>query len=295
MNSAPERSGAFSIPECTSADAICNCSGTATRRQGPKGPILSPRSSARPVYIPCMENRYVMFFDFLGASNAARTWKGQRVVDFVDLLRAVSGMRATWNIEEKAGADGRTLLSVTPEVTTFSDNVVVSYADCRGAAPGCWAELVCDHCAWHVARVADRALQLGILVRGGISYGPCIHEDSVVFGPGMVDAYELESDIAVYPRVVVSERVLDRLSPNGPETMPSLFQDEDGQWSLNYIARMATVGVPGQLAEKGGVERWKEHAGRTIRTNVSSLEAESVPWQKWKWLDQKFRHFHSRT
>ena len=46
----------------------------------------------------------------------------------------------------------------------------------------------------------------GILLRGGITVGQLCHKDNIVYGPAMVEAYELESKSAIYPRVIVSEK-----------------------------------------------------------------------------------------
>jgi hypothetical protein len=67
--------------------------------------------------------------------------------------------------------------------------------------------------------VAEMALRIGALIRGGYSYGRLYHENNVVFGEAMVDAYRPERDVAVYPRAVVSDRILQwranrRLSSN---------------------------------------------------------------------------------
>jgi len=39
---------------------------------------------------PALEKRFVLFFDFLGASNAAKTWPRERVHQFLDLLIEVA-------------------------------------------------------------------------------------------------------------------------------------------------------------------------------------------------------------
>lgn len=49
-------------------------------------------------------------------------------------------------------------------------------------------------------------------MRGGISSGWCYHEDSIVFGQAMIDAYELESQVAHVPRIVFSDEVAELLS-----------------------------------------------------------------------------------
>lgn len=46
--------------------------------------------------------------------------------------------------------------------------------------------------------------QHSLLLRGGIAVGKLYHDSEVVYGPGLVKAYELESKIAIYPRIVMT-------------------------------------------------------------------------------------------
>lgn len=46
----------------------------------------------------------------------------------------------------------------------------------------------------------------GILCRGGVAVGDCFHSQNMIFGPALVEAYQLESS-AVSPRIAVSDEV----------------------------------------------------------------------------------------
>ena len=65
--------------------------------------------------------------------------------------------------------------------------------------------------AWHVLAAVQalgtRFLAEGILTRGGVVHGEAYHNGRVLFGPGIVDAYALESEVAKYPRILVTESV----------------------------------------------------------------------------------------
>lgn len=51
---------------------------------------------------------------------------------------------------------------------------------------------------------------LGMLMRGGMAVGKLVHKrGGALFGPAMNEAYAIESKLAVYPRVVVSDEVFD--------------------------------------------------------------------------------------
>ena len=68
------------------------------------------------------------------------------------------------------------------------------------------------------------------LLRGGITCGNVIIDGDIMFGPGIIEAYKLESEEARYPRVVVSEKVRE-LS----ELKDSIVEDFDGQHYIDFI------------------------------------------------------------
>jgi hypothetical protein len=76
--------------------------------------------------LPLVE-RFTLFFDFLGTSTAT-TWPKERLYPFLDLLIAIGAqMPSTQDLDGSAQEDGSYRFLITPEVTAFSDNIVVSY------------------------------------------------------------------------------------------------------------------------------------------------------------------------
>jgi hypothetical protein len=76
---------------------------------------------------PPLFDRFTLFFDFLGSSMAT-SWPKDRLYPFLDLLIAIAAqMQSTQDIDGSAQQDGSYRIRITPEVTAFSDNIVVSY------------------------------------------------------------------------------------------------------------------------------------------------------------------------
>lgn len=88
-----------------------------------------------------------------------------------------------------------------------------------------------------------------ILVRGGIARGQLIHDRTMVVGPAMVRAYQLESKEAKYPRIIIEKDLKEQIEadiedyvinqlglPEIPE-QDKLFKTdaEDGWCYLDYV------------------------------------------------------------
>jgi hypothetical protein len=239
-----------------------------------------------------LEQRFVLFFDFLGASNAAINWPRERLYEFVDLLISIATLQSSEDISGSAQPDGSYRLLVTPEITTFSDNIVVSYPgvpdeEYKGyrRLAAFWAETVCTDAVRILSGVAEAALRVGLLIRGGLSFGELYHQKGVVFGEALVDAHLLEKEIAGVPRIIVSARVLRRLTNPPPESVSALLQDADGKWHLNYFTRM--------LSRANQATDWKRAHLDRINGEIDELRGNSDPLAlrrvaKWEWFRKQF-------
>lgn len=132
----------------------------------------------------------------------------------------------------------------------------------------------------------------GILIRGAVTIGFVVKSWGQLFGPAVVRAYELERDVAKYPRIVIDRRifqVLDSLPgawlhdkrSNKRDLRKLMRKDDDGELFVDYLwAARDEVDNPTiypafldrhrTLIEK----RLKEHAhNRDIRKKYNWLKA----------------------
>jgi hypothetical protein len=135
---------------------------------------------------------------------------GGHVIGFVDIL----GFREH---VAQAAADPNvftTLLNSLTAIATqphslagsLDDFRVTSFSDCIVASTR-----ITDSGLWKVVLFCD-ALQFnlwpnGILFRGAISKGAMHHDDKILFGPALVEAYDLETRTATHPRIMLAEPV----------------------------------------------------------------------------------------
>jgi len=107
------------------------------------------------------------------------------------------------------------------KISMFSDCVVISVKFDQASA----VFFILLRLTWLLGDVLDN----GFLVRGGVSLGRLHHDGEIIFGDGLIKAYEVESQTAFFPRVIVDIEVI-KLCIDFPATHHSP-KDE-----LDYVA-----------------------------------------------------------
>lgn len=94
------------------------------------------------------------------------------------------------------------------EYQTFSDNVCISipYFDNEN-------DFLSN---FNILSIYVRGLQMimmskGFFMRGGISIGSYYADDNIIFSKGLINAYKLESEKAIYPRILVDKVIIEKI------------------------------------------------------------------------------------
>lgn len=146
-------------------------------------------------------------------------------------------------------------------ITSFSDNVVVSVP---------LRENYIFTTIEAMARVQLGLAMAGFWVRGAITYGSLFHDDSIVFGPALNRAYELEHNYTIYPRALLDPKceLLNGI------TAAFIDVDESGSFTnpfnLKFIERALQMPCP----EPNIVTRYNDVAGTSV-----SLDPQRLPPQ----------------
>src|SRR5665213_312047 len=244
-------------------------------------------------------NRLVAFIDFLGFRSVLQD--ADKQVAILETLREAADQDRNFEVQTEVISERETAISISPAVTSFSDNVLISFDIDKLPPAGAWHALMLIRgtaCA-----LAHRARQFDCLIRGAVTIGPLYHEDRVAVGGGLVDAYTLESTCAVYPRIIVAPQVFDLFHPfasaNGESTDDrSMFRDADGYWCLDYLTAYIEeidrqYGSAPTAAGCDARRAWAltKRADALERANQFALAHKSRAAQNWAWYASRIEKY----
>lgn len=142
------------------------------------------------------QDRYVAFLDILGFKDMV-----QHSEDNEQMLNRINMALNYTNDVQRENYEGiMSMTDIGKQVSVFSDSVVISYEKTN---PGSAFYVLMD-----LIFICNDLLSMGVLVRGGVTVGPLIHENNKCFGPAMVKAYKMESEYAIYPRILIDSEVI---------------------------------------------------------------------------------------
>jgi hypothetical protein len=187
---------------------------------------------------------FVTFIDLLGFKEIVNKTNPEKINTLLDAMQLFTAMpqRRRPPFDEK---------EYLPIVVQFSDSIVRIQPIIEGNDEVDAVDLFYEELSSILISQGNLACN-GILIRGGITFGSvCVHGNRI-FGPAFNRAYQLESSLAIYPRIVVDE-VLCSSSKDNPiiqkssgdkwnATMQYIFEfidrSEDGQWITNYLPNL---------------------------------------------------------
>lgn len=230
------------------------------------------------------KQKFVLFIDILGFKKYIDSTVNKEETDVLktqsfynlmktlrhDLAMDYEKPESNWQIHKK------NLFFKEAVITQFSDSIVISYEISKKN----FKRLLQD--ANHIFLTGT---YFGFIFRGAITKGDIIHENDIVFGPAFIKAYQMESDVAIFPRIVIDNELIDDYCDRNDKTIKNLVvQDEDMHFYLDIFA--------------GLHERFQKHQSKEIRlkdinTIISAgLDDPSTSVRhKYLWLKEKYNNF----
>ena len=230
------------------------------------------------------ENRLIAFLDVLGwAAAIEQSMTSLELTQHLGI--AVKGLAShaelnAWQ-RDNGGPDG---WPGDPMVTHFSDSLVLSFEAGRDAQ---------HNLEWALNGITQSLFMTGFVMRGAVVQGPLIHRESLVYGPALVEAYKLERDHAIVPRVILDSSLEQAWSPR-ITYFDGLGQvlgyrrtwkrDDDGRLFFDYMAdRFSTPGSdPQQISAhfRWQLDKWRLLIERRLKQHAG----DSSVFQKYLWM-----------
>lgn len=220
------------------------------------------------------EYRLVAFIDLLGFKDLVSTFETQpNIFEWtLSKLRALDAMKQmVYGFPEE--------LDVHMEYTVFSDSIVLS-----SRIP----EDPVNTSLYQIAFTCSMLLRAGLFARGAIVDGYLYHKDNIILGQGMIDAYSQESTKALYPRVIVSENIIDRYHQ---EIQTSPLKGKIQAWSntlirkdsdgYNYLDTLQSI--PSALFKDGFIP-FLETTRTVIINRLNEYKENETIFGKYEWF-----------
>lgn len=227
----------------------------------------------------------------------------ERYIAFVDLIAFKDLVSRSLGATPEVSVDSiRSILDIAPplapdlivlgrigdiarsghRLTAFSDSIVITTEN---------TEQGLMHLLHHVETIGFRLARLGTLYRGGVVRGFVYHDEGQVFGPGVIEAYEIEKK-AEFPRVVLSATVV----AEGRSAAPPVRQvfegftqtDSDGSVFVHYLRILQAIAESdGPLPDDA--RALHKEIESTISKQLTRVATDPTKKLKWEWFQAYFR------
>ena len=245
------------------------------------------------------ERRIVAFIDILGFKEIVK--QSEKDTTKIELLYYVLEFLKSWEtsekwdlriveIEEDAQKKGVHNFDIRGKTntTSFSDSIIVSVKVEENVNE------MASTLITNLAYIGAILIEKGILFRGGITIGNILHNDNgTVFGQALIDAYQLETKSAKYPRIVLSDKLIKEL--NYPiETKRNRFpyhqyvdRFEDGCIGFHQMIYYQVVESWTEMTSEKMIDSLAKVRKTIIHGLDTSFESPDV-FEKYKWLKEQY-------
>jgi hypothetical protein len=179
----------------------------------------------------------VTFLDILGFANLVKSGEANKVAQ---VLSAVRKYAIPESHDELIG-DEPTVCSVA-----FSDSIVrVRFLDGDNQLYPIGHVLSEIN---HLSLIQGELISEDIILRGALTIGDIYLNQGIIFGPAMVTAYEFESKLAIYPRIVIDPSVLNEVRKDATlrregysggdeikDIRKLVDRGDNGLWYIDYL------------------------------------------------------------
>lgn len=213
----------------------------------------------------------------------------KRVILLLDVLGfrdLATGKEAQANLESLHRALAKVHDFSADDVKVYSDNALVCWSLHEDKGEPIASEGPLGSSLLDAARFQFELTRHGFYARGAITVGDIYVDEHLIFGPGLVDAYDLETKVAVHPRVVLSQRAVSLARQHlsmyaRPSFSPHhtlILWGSDDKFFLNYLGWLFE-----DDSEEAIYQELLKHRDGIVK-NLKKHAAIASVWDKYRWL-----------
>lgn len=172
---------------------------------------------------------------------------------------------------------------------SFSDNVLLAHPQISKDMESEFAFIL-----WSIQEYQFAMALKGFFIRGGLSVGQLFVDDDNVYGEALIDAYELESKIAINPMVVLCDNTMKLVDNhltyyNGgwAPQLNDVLVNSDGRYFINYLSECVLDTEEGYNLD---IESLAIHRDR-ITDALSEYSSKPTVFSKFTWLSDYHNYF----
>jgi len=225
------------------------------------------------------EKKLILFIDLLGfkkyiidktQDRRDNEFNIQRFINLIEAIRDDFCLDADTNLNQRI----RSGLFADSIITQFSDSIILST---KYRVKSQLEAIMID-----IINLICNGIYFGFIFRGALTYGNIIHNNRYLFGPGFIDAYEMESKRAIYPRVIIDHRLLEENGDYLESEMLKkiLIKDDDNEYYLDMFS-----GLQYRYSTQGSIDIIIDLLSKIIDDGIKDSDQHIK--EKYDWLKKK--------
>ena len=185
----------------------------------------------------------ISYLDILGFKNIVDNFNETEIRDILESFKR-------WSETDKELKS-----SLEMKLTNFSDTIVRS-TNIISKGNRSFQDGILYNELLDLTLIQCSLIEKGVLIRGSVVIGQISHTKDYIFGPGLNKAYQLENDIAIFPRIIIDPLIINDLEEipllkrSGHTTEEEkkylkgfISESNDGLWYLDYLKGMSRLAL----------------------------------------------------
>ena len=214
---------------------------------------------------------YFAFLDLLGFKETVKSRSCEEIAEIFDEAKK------EYTIRKGVGED-KWVNVISPEDIHYyimSDSICI-FIKCDIKAALTVLTWLCLH-----LQIRLLSLQEPVFVRGSISSGALYADNNILFGPAMVEAYNRAEKLALYPRIIIPQPLIEAVDDIDEKHFLNIstFLEQDGFYSIKYIEYFFL-----QLSTDEAKERVISNINQILDNSLDKSVREKYLYVKY-WID----------